>query len=583
MAEFVQQSIEEMLPELEQMKRVGLFDASETRAILRKRKGHEYKLRRRTKQKTDYLQYIQYEMHVLQLVRRRRESTGYKFKRVEIDVAIVQRIHKLFKLACTRFQEDSTLWLSHIDFCKKKNEKTSISRLYTRMLQVHNRKPDLWIAAAKWEIEDNLSMENGRSLLQRGLRFNPTNQHLWQEYFRMELLNAEKLRKRSAILSGDKGCISDPILCGDVASIVYDKACEALPETPELSISLLKIAQEFTFTSKICQHIYDDISVRHSGSAMTWDALARRHLITPVTQLNLTKKEAVLSQEAACWGVFQQAVSKMSSVQMWHLYFTACKERLLLKASPALRETRHQQCVNVCRQAAENECTSPDLYLQWVSVLESVGDVGGLLPLCAEACTRHPDSAALWERYLCAAAVISKADVPAILNTATRTLTTPDCVGVWEFGVNWLTLNQPGQVQAFLEEGLMSANRDVVSKIKVLYLEWAATDHKQCRDIYTRLSTSQPLSLHFFQMFIDIENNQPEPKMKHLQQAYEDALREYGSSSPDLWLTYIQLALTHPKGRPENVGSLHWRAMKELQGAAVEDFVTKYALLQSGK
>ncbi len=30
MAEFVQQSIEEMLPELEQMERVGLFTAKET-------------------------------------------------------------------------------------------------------------------------------------------------------------------------------------------------------------------------------------------------------------------------------------------------------------------------------------------------------------------------------------------------------------------------------------------------------------------------------------------------------------------------------------------------------------------------
>ena len=31
MAEFVQQSIEEMLPELEQMERVGLFSCAETR------------------------------------------------------------------------------------------------------------------------------------------------------------------------------------------------------------------------------------------------------------------------------------------------------------------------------------------------------------------------------------------------------------------------------------------------------------------------------------------------------------------------------------------------------------------------
>ena len=40
---------------------------------------------------------------------------------------------------------------------------------------------DIWIVAAKWEMEDGLSMENARLLLQRGLRFNPTSHSLWQE------------------------------------------------------------------------------------------------------------------------------------------------------------------------------------------------------------------------------------------------------------------------------------------------------------------------------------------------------------------------------------------------------------------
>ena len=35
--------------------------------------------------------------------------------------------------------------------------------------------------AAKWEMEDSGSMDNARSLLQQGLRFNKENKQLWQE------------------------------------------------------------------------------------------------------------------------------------------------------------------------------------------------------------------------------------------------------------------------------------------------------------------------------------------------------------------------------------------------------------------
>ncbi len=43
------------------------------RAIVKKRRDLEYKLQKRTKQKEDYLKYIQYEINLLTLIRLRRE------------------------------------------------------------------------------------------------------------------------------------------------------------------------------------------------------------------------------------------------------------------------------------------------------------------------------------------------------------------------------------------------------------------------------------------------------------------------------------------------------------------------------
>lgn len=53
-------------------------------------------------------------------------------------------------------------------------------------------------------------------------------------------------------------------------------------------------------------------------------------------------------------------------------------------------------------------------------------------------------------------------------------------------------------------------------------------------------------------------------------------------SLKDLWLEYIKEELSHPQGKPENSASIHWRAMKMLQEDQMEDFISKYTLLQTG-
>lgn len=39
----------------------------------------------------------------------------------------------------------------------------------------------MWILAAKWEFENNKNADNARTLMQRGLRFNPASKALWLE------------------------------------------------------------------------------------------------------------------------------------------------------------------------------------------------------------------------------------------------------------------------------------------------------------------------------------------------------------------------------------------------------------------
>ncbi|KFM62805.1 U3 small nucleolar RNA-associated protein 6-like protein, partial [Stegodyphus mimosarum] len=176
MAELVQLRLEYEVPELEEMKRVGLFSLSEIRKIVKRREAFEYKLRRSKKRKEDFLQYIKFEMSLLMLVSKKRERLMIESKKKEIDNAIAQKINRLFKRALSYFPEDEKLWLDQIQYCIKMKWHDSINALYTRMLQVHSRSPELWVMAAKWEIEDNNSPDNARKLLQRAVLMNPKSE-----------------------------------------------------------------------------------------------------------------------------------------------------------------------------------------------------------------------------------------------------------------------------------------------------------------------------------------------------------------------------------------------------------------------
>lgn len=81
MAEYVEQRMEEMVPELEELERVQLLTKGEVKSLMNKRKGFEYKIQKRTKQKEDFLSYIQYETNLLDLIKIRREKTGYLHKK----------------------------------------------------------------------------------------------------------------------------------------------------------------------------------------------------------------------------------------------------------------------------------------------------------------------------------------------------------------------------------------------------------------------------------------------------------------------------------------------------------------------
>ena len=114
--------------ELDDFERRGLFTRREIAEIVKQRRKYEYRLKRPSPLKQDYLAYIEYETQ-LDLLRRLRkksvarelkEKGNMKMKQYHSDFAGVTRIVEIFRLAVTRFKGDIDLWFRYLEFCRLK-------------------------------------------------------------------------------------------------------------------------------------------------------------------------------------------------------------------------------------------------------------------------------------------------------------------------------------------------------------------------------------------------------------------------------------------------------------------------------
>ncbi|XP_065065902.1 U3 small nucleolar RNA-associated protein 6 homolog [Rhopilema esculentum] len=102
MAEYVYKNLESMLPELEDLEAKGIFDKNELRTIVKKRTELEYKLQRRVVEKKDFLKYLEYELNVDSLRRKRMQRMGLKPKHTTAEIGINKRMHHVFQASRTR-------------------------------------------------------------------------------------------------------------------------------------------------------------------------------------------------------------------------------------------------------------------------------------------------------------------------------------------------------------------------------------------------------------------------------------------------------------------------------------------------
>ncbi|WVZ61457.1 hypothetical protein U9M48_011325 [Paspalum notatum var. saurae] len=145
MADTVQFRLERMTDELDDLERRGLFTRAELADVVRRRRDFEFRIRRHSPLRQDFLDYIAYELRLdaLRNLRKRaiirasgsdsegdddpvsengnkRRRPKKKWKKSVSDVAGVLRILDIYRMATVRFKGDLDLWFRYLEFCRGK-------------------------------------------------------------------------------------------------------------------------------------------------------------------------------------------------------------------------------------------------------------------------------------------------------------------------------------------------------------------------------------------------------------------------------------------------------------------------------
>lgn len=584
MAEFVQFRLEEGLPELRQIERLGLLDKKEISEIVRRRKKYEYGIQRASKTKEEYLNYIKYELNLLMLLRLRRQRLGNWARYKKIEWPIAARIKRLFKKAVFHYPADVKLWLSFIEFCHRLKWEDSISELYSALLKVHNDKPDLWISAARWEAEENTSMDTARQLLLRALRFLPRSKLLHLEFFRMEL-NFAKFQREDfqKWIKTDKDVETleaDPVASGQLAKAIYKNAKKVIPGAKTI-ISFLKICNKYDFTRNLQEFIYADLAeYRSDADAMA--TLATR----PLRHLNQTEDgtrptaDELREAECECSLNFDRAVEELPTEAMWSAYVEFCLDRLRVHRPDGSVEPSIVRLLDVFSRASSESALAAPFYVQWAQWIaeRDSTECHRILKLATE---RFPRDSRLWEQRILKQFAVgaTKSKIEKIFSTALGAVAPENSLTLWELAVSWSVLLNPTGVESIYEASLKMPVA-IARVTKERYLEYVALSDciEAARCLYKRIWNAFPISLEFCLKMCDIEEARPRPNVDFMRRVLDDACTNYGKTEVALWIRYITLERTYGDAGNDRGAFVHARAVRTLSPELVDRFITYYSL-----
>ncbi|KAF7402853.1 hypothetical protein HZH66_005120 [Vespula vulgaris] len=593
MAEFVEKRCEDMIPELEQMEKIKLFDKNEIRGIAKKLKEFEYKVQRHTKCKEDYLRYIQYEMDLLKLIKQRRDKFGITHKKSDIDYAIANKVNHLYKEAIFKFQDDIRFWIAYIKFCKHVRFQSCVSRMISKMLQVHQDKPKCWHIAARWEIEENNNRQTARQFLLRGLHIHPNSQLLFIDTFRLELdetlNNTEDNESKTQSTPSAIDDEDDMPLPLKRAYVVYKEASKCI-EDIKFIIELLNITKEYK-AEKLQKKIVSDMIQQYAHEPLMWDTMARRELeglVQPfasdesIMEVNSSEQSSLRDRITSCNKVYQTAVKKIKTEEMWSLYIECLLE--INHDAGSLPNFKKKLLKNTLAQAHQAKKLKEKYYLHWIDMLSNdkkdENAQKKLEEILSSATEIIPNSVSLWHVRLRHLLVTRQEEEATNVFVKATQILGEKSLPLWRMKLLHTQATSPDKTEEIFQAAVQE-HPNISKDMKPSYIEWLVLTKsiQTARKMYDSLCLQPPMCLELHQKMAELELIQPEIVLKYARRPHEMAALQFGKNNSKVWLDYIIFEMNH--GDPKKVGEIHRRAVKTLEAALTDTFISEYALIKA--
>lgn len=452
MADVVQYRLERMSDELKDLEKRGLFNRKEIADIVKHRRDFEYRIKRPSPLKEDFLLYIDYEVQLdaLRALRKRKiigeNKEGKKWKKSISDWAGVSRILDLYRLVSVKYRGDLGLWFRYLEFCRGKKH-GRMKKVLAQALKFHPNIPGLWIYAAAWEFDQNLNVASARNLMWTGLRACPNSEDLWIEYLRMELTYLNKLKARKIALGeviatnkpeskqensdveqwkeenkdlfmpmvdGGKDSVSkddnskekdNPFSQqgSEILKTIYQGAVQALPLSMSLRKRFLEVLDcvDLAHSADLRKEVMEEFRKDFSQDEMYWDWIAREQKMDKKNRIeNLSSK---LNKAVE---VFEEATNVIPSTKMYFLYikfllenFAHQNEGSVILDNNILADSSKftLSILNVFEKAESKGFLSEDLACQYISFYLQIGKTEEARNLAEKLCNgEFLNSANLW-------------------------------------------------------------------------------------------------------------------------------------------------------------------------------------------
>ena len=295
---------------------------AEITSIAKKRSDFEHKLNARRSKPADFVRYAEWEINLENLRRRKAKRLGVKGDWYGGQ----RRILFILDRATKKFHGDIALWIQYLDCARQQKAFKKVSEILTSLVRLHPTKPEVWIYAATYAFNEHGDMTEGRSYMQRGLRFCKRSREMWLDYAKLELLYIAKISERQKILGlehppqdqlaldrsddpsadmvalptitldevdlslGQDGNASSdalralnasPVLSGAIPNAIFDAAMDQFKDI-QLGGQFFEMAHGFEnipCLSNILEHISDHLVGLESSSPISLDCYIRQPLL----------------------------------------------------------------------------------------------------------------------------------------------------------------------------------------------------------------------------------------------------------------------------------------------------------------